>query len=153
MEGEKNLDGSIIVSAIALLVSILNAGYTYRQNENHHINNIQIKYFEKVFDDHLLIHLPQARRYLRFDNNGRLTDVEILSSALNDLRQSALYFMYTNHKFYDKLRNNIKDLDDYIQKCGNASWDSDQQVNVLNQIHKKMEAIYNCINDTKKCTT
>lgn len=139
-----SLDCSVVISFLAIIVSVVNACYTYFQSESHNKINIRSKYFEKVFDEHLLVNLPTARRYLRF-SDGRLVDVEKLSDALNDLRQSAVYFMYANHKFYDELRDYIGQLDDYIQECGNKRYDFDQQSIVLDSIQKKMESIYDCI--------
>ena len=53
--------------------------------------------------------------------------------------------MYADKKFYDDLRNLIKNLDDYINECGNKCYDGDQQPSVLQHIQEKMEAIYGCV--------
>ena len=136
---------ALLLSVIALIVSIINACYTYNQKEKHNRINIRSKYFEKVFDQHLLVNLPVARKYLRFDSEGHLTDVEKLSSALSDMRQSALYFMFANRNFYEELRADIEKLDDYIQECGNKTFDADQQSGVLGNVQNMMQSIYDCI--------
>ncbi len=137
------------ISVIALIVSLLNAWYTYKQKENHNRINIRSTYFEKAFDQHLLVNLPEARKYLRFSSKGRLADVEKLSGALSDLRQSALYFMYANNSFYEELRVNIEKLDDYIQDCGNKRFDANQQINVLKDVQEMMQSIYDCIDKAR----
>ena len=140
------MDYSLIFASLSLIVSLVNALYSYSQKEKLNKINIRSKYFEKIFDEHLIIKLPEARKYVRFDKNGSLKDTNALSEALTDMRKDALYFMYADRKFYDKLRTLIENLDDYINECGNKNYhDHDQQSLVFNTIQDKMESIYNCV--------
>lgn len=134
-----------ILAVLSILISGGSAWYSYSQNERLNKINIRSKYFEKIFDEHLIKNLPKARKYIRFDENGCLRDTGELSEALTNMKHDALYFMYADKEFYDNLRNLIMDLDDYVNECGNRPYDNDQHPSVLKNIQEKMEAIYECI--------
>ena len=102
--------------------------------------------YNNIFDVFLVKRIPQARNYLRFNNENKLVDAEELSKVLTDLIRDTLYFRYANKKFYDALCNQIKEIEDYVLKCGNKCYVQEEQAEVFYKIHEKLEKLYNIIN-------
>jgi len=94
----------------------------------------------------LVERIPQARNYLRFNNENKLVDAEELSKVLTDLIRDTLYFRYANKKFYDALCKQIKEIEDYVLECGNKCYFQEEQAEVFYKIHEKLEKLYNIIN-------
>lgn len=137
---------SIILSIISLIVSIICFGCNFYQNEKINKTNLYARIYNNIFDVFLVERIPQARNYLRFNNENKLVDVEELSKVLTDLIRDTLYFRYANKKFYDALCKQIKEIEDYVLECGNKCYFQEEQAEVFYKIHEKLEKLYNIIN-------
>lgn len=137
---------AIIVSIISIAVSAICAFITHSQNKKLNRINIKAKYFSQVFDEYLICKIPQARKYLRFNEN-KLVDTQELSDVLGELLNSSLYFRYDNNKFYKNIKGLIQEIDDYIMECGNHSYEQEEQAEVYSTLQEKLESLYKFIND------
>ena len=137
---------AVVASFISIVVAIVCAVITFIQNRKINDVNIKAKYFEKIFDPYLIDKIPQARKYLRFENN-RLVDGNELSNVLSELMNAALYFRYDNINFYKQLKESVRELDDYIMNNGNIESEQEEQGQVFLEIQRKLEKLYKCIND------
>lgn len=138
---------SVIIAAISAVISIISCIYNSKQTKK--INNINIKsrYFEKIFDDFLIYKVPEARNYIRFDENGKLADYQKYIDVLSDMRKAASFFKYDNNEFFKKLKDVTQNLENYLSDCGNNVFENDEQADVHRQIAEKTMVVYSCISD------
>ena len=100
---------------------------TYEQTERINHSNSMAKYYNVIFDEFLIYKIPEARRYIRFEDE-RLTDFSKLVDELDAMLRSALYFKYTNRDFYKELKCKINELESYLAECGNNhNYEQDEQ--------------------------
>ncbi|WP_277407885.1 hypothetical protein [Lacrimispora xylanisolvens] len=94
---------SAAIAFISMLITIVLFYFNYRQVSN--LNNVSLnsKYFEKIFDKHLIDLIPNTRKYIRFQND-KLVDTSKLVDELSKLRVDALYFKYSNKEFYSSIK-------------------------------------------------
>lgn len=125
------VDLSLVISLFSLLVAV-GVGYNQVKSDTK-INSINLDAanFNAVFQKHLLFELPKAVRYVHYDINNRLTDVDKLIEELNIICQDALYYKYTKESFYTTLVNECQYFEDYLVK--NAD------ITVFNTKEKKIE--------------
>ena len=138
---------STSIAAISMLISIVSCVYNSKQTKK--INNINIKsrYFEKIFDDFLIYKVPEARNYIRFDENGKLADYQIYIDVLSAMRKSASFFKYDNAEFFKKLKEVTQNLENYLSDCGNKEFENDEQADVHKQIAERTMLVYSCISN------
>lgn len=138
------MDTSDVLSVIAIVIAILSAVYQWRNDMKLNTINLEAEYFKKIYEEHLLYKLPQARKYIFFQGN-RLKDYEKLMDELNEIRNASLYFLYSDKKFYDELKLVLQDLEDYLGNCGNQEITDGNQEIVLKEIQEKIQEIYSTI--------
>lgn len=137
---------SLIISIIALIGSIISFIITFYQNQKITSLNLQVRYFEKIFDKYLIEEIPKARNYIKYINN-KLIDVDKLINVLDDIKIDSLYFKYNNNKFYKEVTNAIDDLTSFLSNCSNMNEpDQDKQSNNIIEIGNKITVIYQIIN-------
>lgn len=137
---------AVVLSFFSILVALVSAVITYRQNSKLNSINMRAKYFNSIFDEYLITKIPEARKYLRFSEN-KLVDSQPLSDALTHLLSDALYFRYENTTFYNSLKSKVQEVEDYVMGCGNKTYEQEEQGIVFNTIHEKLAELYKCIND------
>lgn len=145
---------SLIVAIVSAVIAGISAGISifsciYNNKQTKKINNINIKsrYFEKIFDDFLIYKIPEARKYIRFNEEGHLDDFQNLIDELSEMRKSASFFRFDNKEFFDKLKLVTQELENYVSDCGNKSFDNEEQANVYKEIADKTMRVYACISD------
>lgn len=137
---------AVVLSFLSVLVALGSAVFAYRQNKRLNNINMRAKYFNTIFDDYLITKIPEARKYLRFNNN-KLVDSQKLCDVLTELLNAALYFRYENKEFYNEIKNRIQKIEDYVMECGNKTFEQEEQGEVFTKIHNNLEALYTCISD------
>ncbi len=137
---------SAAIAFISMLITIVLFYFNYRQVSN--LNNVSLnsKYFEKIFDKHLIDLIPNTRKYIRFQND-KLVDTSKLVDELSKLRVDALYFKYSNKEFYSSIKSITQEIENYLMECGNSRFESEEQADVYVEIHKKISRLYKIIND------
>lgn len=137
---------SFILAVVSFVVSIISIITSFNQNQKINSLNLQSRYFEKIFDKYLIEEIPKARAYIRYHHN-KLADVNKLVDTLDELKKSSLYFKYSNKEFYQKLKESIDDLGQFLTDCSNNSEpDLDQQSQNMLEIGNKIASIYKLIN-------
>ena len=135
-----------ILSVISIIVAGFSIVIVYFQNEKINKMNMNARLYNEIFDEFLIERIPKARTYLRFENN-KLVDSETLCDTLTDLKNSILYFRYTDKTFYKNLCVQIDELEDYVMQCGNRESVQEEQGDVFHKIQEKLEKLYKIIND------
>ena len=136
---------SIIISALALVISTVHACFECWQMKRINDLSLKSKYYNDVFDEYLLNRIPGGRRYIRFNDAGKLVDVNELTRALDDMMNDALFFKFDNRNFYDELKNQVKKLQDYISVNCNKCTERDEQGKVYDAISNMIEEIYKLV--------
>lgn len=135
---------TIVISAIAVFVSIASAIFTYCQNNKHTHLNLQSRYFEKIFDEYLIKNIPISKEYIKLVNN-KLDGADRLINTLDEMKRSSLYFKYNNESFYKNLKSKIDELTSYLTDSSNRNLDSDEYSEVNTEVKKRIEEIYQII--------
>ena len=138
---------AIIIAALSLIISIFVAISQHNQQKNIHQASLNAKYHEIIFIQHLIHDIPDTRKYIRFDETGRLTDTEKFTTELNTMLSGALYYKYKDYAFYKKMKKSIEELEDYVMGCGNKTHEQEEQAEVYKVISEKLEIVYKIIND------
>lgn len=139
----------IIIAFIAvgaLIVSICSIFITNKQNKYDKVFLNKTKYFDNIFLKYLIDDIPQTRMYLRFENN-KLTDEEKFLKALNDMKKKALYYKIAELYFYNRLKHEIEDLEDFIAESKNKNIIQEEQGLFWTEFNSKLETIYKCIDE------
>lgn len=137
---------SAIIAFLSMIVTLVLFKLNYDQAKK--INEIALKsnYFNKIFDEHLIVGIPKARKYIRFQND-RLVDTNNLVNELTNIRGDALYFKYSNKDFYNQLKETTQKIEDYLMECGNKSLEPEEQAEVFRKIHEMISELYSIIDE------
>lgn len=138
---------AIVMSVISLIISTVIAVIQYSQQKSIHQASLNSKYHDEIFLEHLIHKIPEARRYIRFNDAGKLDDTVKFTDELNQMLKGALYYKYNEKVFYRKLKDIIQDIEDYVMDCGNKSYEHEEQAEVYTKIQEKLESMYKLINN------
>lgn len=135
---------AIIISVASLIITILSLLMQRRQN----ITNLQATYFEEIFKKYFMKKIPQKLTMLSFNKNGQLCKSyrEIIDVFLDMIIDSA-YFAYAKKDFYDKLKNEVTNLEDkLIDKAGDVVLEKVEQNEFIYSIHEDTKSIVKLVN-------
>ena len=138
---------SIVISIVSIVISLIFSVFTCIQTKKINNINIKSKYYAKIFDKYLIYKIPNARDYLRFNEEGKLDDYSTLLDVICKMRNSAQFFKYDNREFYNKLKEVTQALEDTLVLYGNKAYENDEQADAFKDISDKTNAIYKCISD------
>lgn len=139
---------AIVLAVLSLVISIAVAVFQYNQQKSIHRASLNAKYHDEIFLQHLIHGIPEARKYIRFDNEtSKLVDTDKFTEELNKLLDEALYYKYKDNEFYRELKRNIQEIEDYTMECGNKRFEQEEQSEVYGIIQEKLENMYKLIND------
>ena len=137
---------SDILAGIAIIVSIASAAYQWYLDSHMNKVNLEADDFRTLYSKHLLYELPKAWMYIRF-KNGKLVDIENTLIELNAIRKDSLYFLYADKDFYTDIKIELQNLENFLIETAEEKLESqEEQQNVLNQIHSRLEMIYKIFN-------
>ncbi len=135
---------SLVLSFAAIMISAIHALFEVHQMKRVNDLSMKAKYYNDVFDEHLIKKIPIARQYIRFVD-CRISDTNKLTDELDEMMKDALFFKYDNRAFYNELKGQVNDLEDYISDCCNRSFEQDEQAIVYVEISKRIEVIYKTV--------
>lgn len=133
---------SLVISIISLLISTGLAIYKIYDTKKMDKAKMETEYFDSLYKDYLLIKLPKARAKMLFGQDYKLIGSQELTQLLNDIRQDSLYFMYSDSIFYNDLKCQLQNLEDYIVSHEDKSLIAEEQTEFLSNIQKKLTNIY-----------
>ncbi len=136
---------AIVVSILALGVSVASPAFEYWWNRKINVKNLQSQYFMTIYGKYLMEDLPNAREYIHFNNN-ELSGTEKLIDVLRNIRKSSLFFKSSDNNFYKKLLTTIQGFEDYLV-LANPRMTNDQFIEFHNNCNIHIDNIYCCIND------
>ena len=131
-------------SLIALLISIVAIIVSYKQAQKSKTIELESHYFIAIFSDFLLRKIPEARMKINMKENN-LFDIDEFVDTLNLMRHEALYFQYADKSFYDKLKEKLQDVEDYIVLALNRQYDKEKFITFENGLTRKLVEVYQLI--------
>lgn len=144
--GQTNKSGlslELVLSIIAILISIFAAGFEYLWNNRINKANLEADFFKDIYNDFLVKKIPEARNIIHY-NNEILDDVDSLVDVLNDMRRASLFFKYKDKSYYKALCIKLQALEDkLVQKSGHMS--PDDFASFTMEINQDIEHIYEII--------
>lgn len=135
---------SIIISIIVLLSNIIIFLLNMKISLNNTNTNLEAFYFREIFVKYLIKEIPLSNRYVHFKNN-KLCDINYLIDTLNNMKTDSVYFHYVKEEFYNDLKKQCQDLEDYLVKYSNYESPYEVQTQILNTISEKIKLIYKTI--------
>lgn len=137
---------ALIISIISFLGTACLAIIQLIQSKKLSKTSIESEFFSEIYKEHLVKKLPEARRLMWVDKDKKLKDDKALIDELNSIRQDSLYFMYNNNVFYEKLKNALQSLEDYLINSEDKEVDDSTFHTV---VQDKLSLIYKIISDAK----
>ncbi len=140
---------ALVFSIIAVIISIIVACVENRREYNINKINLEAEYFSDIYKEHLIVNIPNARRYITFDMNGKLIGTNDMIQLLQKIMQDSYYYFYKDKVFYDKLQYSVQALEDYLCQCVNKNKDyvGEEQTEILKNIQNYIKEIYESINN------
>lgn len=133
---------SIVISIISLIISIIIAVKQYNMSRK----SLESEYFNDIYKKHLIKNIPNARKYVRFDE-GKLVDIQDMLSVLNDIRNDSLYYLYNDKEFYLKLKAACQGLEDFLVISSQRTLIGEEQTDILNELQHRLTDIYKITNN------
>lgn len=136
---------AIVISLISLVSTIILAIVTYWQNQKLKIVDLEADYFTKIYQDFLCDKLPQARASMKFLNR-RLEGDQLFRTTLNDMRRNSAYFKYADEDFYEKVTNQLYNIEDYVvQENNHPPLDGNEESAFFEGLTAKIQELYQII--------
>ena len=141
---------ALVISIVAIVVSVVI--FIIELFTNKRINDINLisSFMNTIYEKHLISNIPNARKMICFSDN-KLSGISNLQHVLNQIRQDSLYFKYSDEQFFNELKKECQELEDYIVENEGKKFEYYEQPNVNKKIEKSIESIYAIIN--KKYTS
>ena len=139
---------TVAISFIALIVTAFFSYKSYKQVAAINTLNMEAEYYQRIFDDYIVKHIPKSRQQLSFDANDRLSQssITLFHNHLTDLLDNIHFFHFRNDGFYKDLHTAITDLDDYLVNSGNISMDTHERCNLFfDEVDKRIKKLYSKI--------
>ncbi len=140
---------SLIASLAALVISGISIWVQKHTDIRNNELNLEAIYHNKIFQDHLIFLIPQARRRLRIPDNNIPVATDLINE-LKELRKDSLYYCYSNKAFYDKLVQVLDELEDFLVISEGKCFVGEDQTEFFNKVQDKINAVYKCITDMYK---
>ena len=138
---------SIVLSVVEIIISLAVAFIEYRRDYSISRMALEAEFFKEIYKKHLICLIPDARKYIWFNQEGILSDVDNLIDELKKLKQDSLYFYYNDTKYYKKLKQLCQELEEFLEENAGKIFLAEEQGEVVNRIHKKIRKIYKHISE------
>lgn len=132
------------MSLIALFVSFGTAIFEYFWNDKINRTNLESEFFKEIYGEYIMTEIPKARKMIRY-NDKRISDTGELCDVLNGIRQSSLFYLYEDKKFYDELIGDLQELEDELVKREGQVLEDHQYADFVSDLQKRIEKIYSII--------
>lgn len=133
----------LILSIVAIMVSIVVAIKEYRLEKRNNAISLESDICFKIYYDYLVTIIPNAREYILY-NDSKLSGTDRLTNALNEVRKSSLFFKYRDKNYYEKLVKELQELEDYLIKS-EGEMNYEEFSIFVQEVNSKIEEIYKTI--------
>ena len=130
---------ALIVSIIALLVSIAISLIGIWVQKKINRSNLEAIYFETIFKSYLLEIIPEKVSKIKFGTNNKLNNnYKELNDTMMEMVRKARYFSFSRPKFYNELTDMTRELEDYLIELSSKTI---EQTTKQNEIIIKIEKL------------
>lgn len=136
-----------MLSAVSAIASAISAVLMYMQTVKINKFYVNKTYHSKIFDDFLIYKLPIARQDIKFDDEGKLINTQSFVDELSNLRNNSLFYKYKSKEFYNDIKKQTQEIEDYVMNLGNEKTDKEEQSSKLIIINEKTERLYETISN------
>lgn len=136
-----------ILSTISAIASSVSAIFMYVQTKKINKFYVNQAYHSKIFDDFLIDKIPIARQDIKFDDEGRLINTQKLVDELSNLRNNSLFYKYNSKEFYNRIKKQTQEIEDYVMHLGNKGTEKEEQSKIFININEKTEKLYEIISN------
>lgn len=140
---------SFVLAIISLIVSIVVAIMQIKTSIKINKINMNAYYCEKIFNDYLIIFIPQARKLVQFNAKKKLVGTDKLIEQLRKMLKDSLFFKYADSFFYNKLKNLLQKLEDLLVSKANKIIETTDHAEIYQQIDEFITQIYTVINNKR----
>lgn len=139
---QDNITVELILSIIAIIVSVSTAIFEYMYNKKINRTNLEAEFFITIYGKSLMEKIPKARQVIHYDGVS-ISDTQDLIDELNNIRLSSLFYKYSDRTYYDELCNKLQSLEDVLIKTDKLS--GDDYAVFINNLNLRLENIYHFI--------
>ncbi len=138
---------ALIVAIIAIIVSVIVASIQYNKEVKLTKINLESVYINEIYKEYLITRLPNGRKHLHINPQGKLLYIDKLTTELNSMRQSSLYYLYNDKDFFDRLKNSCQEMEDYLIDMSSKEILGEEQTEFYGKIQSQMKEIYRIVNE------
>lgn len=138
---------AFVVSIIAVIVALWVAFIQHQREIKINQTNLESVYFNEIYKEYLITRIPNARKYIHIDQNGRLDSTQKIIDELNNMRQDSLYYHYNDVEFYKRLKSTCQNLEDYLILASTITLIGEDQTEFYNKLQSQLKDIYQVINN------
>ena len=140
------MNASLVVSIIALIISLISPIYSYIMSKKVNDINLKSEYIKDTYKEFLTKRIPEARRYVSFNDNT-LTGIGKLQNELIELRRALYFYKYSENDFYMDIKIKIQTLEDFVVNNEGCKFDDAEIENMQRQIEEMLTDIYESMNN------
>lgn len=131
---------ALAVAICAFIVSIIVPVFEFIWNNRMNRKNLKAEYFRDVYGEILYQDIPMALSYIHY-NGTEVSGTENLCDILRKIRFRSVYFKVVDVKFYNKLKDAVQELEDYVIQSPDTM-SASQFVTFYGIVNEKIEIVY-----------
>ncbi len=137
---------TIVISIVAVIVSVVSWVISYRQQSNMLKLNFRNSYNYQIFSVYLLKKIPETAKHFRFVK-GELSKIykEKMNRIILDLKKDIIFFKYKDKRFYEKIYLILLTLDDKLVEISGIKNNDENKEKAKNDFEKEIIRLYKAI--------
>lgn len=140
------MDASDIIAIIALIISAAVALYDIFVAKRANRINLNSYYFNEIYRDHLIHKIPDSRKYIKIDLNGKLVGYDKIVQEMKEIQVDSLYYKYIDKKYYEKLVHQAQKIEDFVITATAKCYNGEEQTDFWNELKKELSELYKILN-------
>ena len=141
------MDASDIIAIIALIISVVVALYDIFIAKRANKTNLNSYYFNEIYREHLIHKIPDSRKYIKIDLNGKLVGYKKIVQEMKELQTDSLYYKYVDKKYHKKLVEQARKIEDFIIDSIEKRFFEEEETDFWNELKKELSVLYKILND------
>lgn len=133
---------ALIISILSLIASIILAIYGAKITGKINDSNQQADLLMDAYDDYLVKKIPESRAKISFDEEGKLVFFQEFKNYMFELLEKSKCYKYLDNTYYEELKKQIIELEDYLLGKTNVSSSTELQLSINKEIDKRLSSIY-----------
>lgn len=137
---------TLILSIIAIIISIIVPLFEYLINKHTNFTNLMSMFYAETYKEYLMILIPESRKKIGFIDD-KINDTENLEIVLQGLRTKSTFFSYQNKRFFNNLNKKINSIDDLLVQHSGRNVDYITYNKFITMLDKRISKLYKYINN------